>query len=268
MKKSIFILNLYLAIGIVTSYAQDNCDTLKWKTTETYYSKSLTNTIANCNKLDGAVINIDTLSAFYPGIEMVNISNDTFFTNTFFVIYSQVRIYADTGLITGFSGSVNCYFAFDRFPEDTLKGSMELMVNLNTMLNTVEGYGLTLENIDHLECIIGVVHTTRDGGYTDSIFYLGADTSIFYITKTPVNIQETEQSTISVFPNPAHTQFRVTNTEDASITLYNILGQEVKQIQGTAEQTTIYTDNLPAGIYVLKVEKEGTVFTKKVQVSD
>jgi len=74
------------------------------------------------------------------------------------------------------------------------------------------------------------------------------------------------ETEIKVFPNPAQSQFTVTNTENANIYLYNILGQEVKQVVGKEENTTIYTDNLPAGMYILKVLKENRIVTKKVQV--
>ena len=71
---------------------------------------------------------------------------------------------------------------------------------------------------------------------------------------------------IQVYPNPVQTQFMVTNTANATIYLYNILGQEIKQVVGKEENTTIHTENLPAGVYILKVVKEKGVVTKKVQI--
>ena len=81
------------------------------------------------------------------------------------------------------------------------------------------------------------------------------------------SIAEQNNSDICVYPNPAQSQFTVTNTENANLTLYNILGQKVKQVVGEGENTVIYTEDLPKGIYLLKVEKEGAVLTKKVQIS-
>ena len=269
MKIQIFLISLCLTC-VFALPAQDKCDTLKWKTIETYYRKdaNFTGNITTNSKLDGAVINIDTLSIFYPGIEAVNISNDTFFENTTYAYYLQILIYADTGLITGFEGTYAYFFSSDRLPGGMLREGVGIIVNLNTIVNAVKGKGLSIEDINHLECFIGVGLTTRDWLYSDSVFYLGADTSIFYITKTPVSIHEAEQSSISVYPNPAYSQFTVTNTENANITLYNILGQEVRQVAAEGENTIIYTGNLPQGIYILKVEKEGAVLTKKVQISD
>ena len=270
MKKHILIISLCISIGIFTSYAQD-CDTLKWKTIETYYCKdaNFTGDITTNSKLEGATINIDTLSTFYPCIEMVNISNDTFFENTAFVIYLQIRMYADTGLFAFSDAQTAHLFANDHFPEDTLKRCIKITIKLDALLNSVEGMGLAMEDIDHWECIIGLSLTTREGLYSDSVFFASADTSIFYITRTPPpSIQETTPTEISVFPNPAQSHFTVTNTENANLTLYNILGQQVKQVIGEGESTIIYTEDLPQGIYLLKVEKEGAVLTKKIQISN
>ena len=80
------------------------------------------------------------------------------------------------------------------------------------------------------------------------------------IKETSVNID------IKVFPNPAQTQFTITNTENANITLYTILGQKIKQVVGKDENTIIQTGNLPVGMYILKIEKENNVLTKKIQI--
>jgi hypothetical protein len=88
----------------------------------------------------------------------------------------------------------------------------------------------------------------------------------YYIYNSPSSIQEYNLNSISIFPNPAQSQFTVTNTENATISLYNILGQKIKQVTGTEENTIIQTSDLPAGIYVLKVEKGNAVITKKVQI--
>ena len=88
----------------------------------------------------------------------------------------------------------------------------------------------------------------------------------YYIYNSPSSIKEHNRQAISIFPNPAQSQFTVTNTEDAAIYLYNILGQEMKQVKATAEQSIIYTDNLPAGMYVLKVVKDNISSTHKIQI--
>ena len=265
MKKSIFILSLYFAIGTFTSYAQD---TLKLKTITTYYGEVNGGYFDRIGNLNGSTINMDSISVFYPEVSVVNISNDTFSSGVGYEVIMDFFIYADTGLLLYDRNiSQRAPLFIDFFPNDTASFFF-MSFKFSDIMSYNESIGIYLEQMSYWKLITGISYTSKDGTFTDSVFYAGADTSIFYVTKTPVSIREVEQFSISVFPNPVRSQFTVTNTEDANITLYNILGQEVKRTQGTTEQTTIYTDNLPAGIYVLKVEKEGAVFTKKVQISD
>jgi hypothetical protein len=125
------------------------------------------------------------------------------------------------------------------------------------------------EEISYWQMIIGVYYTVKDGRYSDSVLYAGADTSIFYVVKTPVGIVGTERtpSLPQIFPNPACSQFTVTNTENASLYLYNVVGQAVLQTYSTEENTVINVNTLPQGLYVLKVVKNGEVSTHKVVVS-
>ena len=88
----------------------------------------------------------------------------------------------------------------------------------------------------------------------------------YYFYKSTSKISQYNKNTIAVFPNPAHTQFTVTNAENATITMYNLVGQKVKQVVGKTENTIIHTTDLPAGMYILKVENGNGVVTKKVQV--
>jgi len=73
-----------------------------------------------------------------------------------------------------------------------------------------------------------------------------------------LSIQEIIQNSgIKIFPNPAQSQFTVTNTENASLYLYNILGQEVLRTDSKEENIVINVNSLPQGVYVLKVVKNG-----------
>ena len=272
MKKVIIIFSLCLA-SIFTISAQDRCDTLKWKVSKSIYVKPNPSQTAfqNFGKLQGAVINLDTLSAFTPGFSLINISNDTFFIGEEFHVMSFCYAYTDTGRYDQYYGIPAGYFFGTQVnPNDTfpiwLRGGS---FNFSDIINTFLGQGLNFEQITHWEIRNMLLKTSKDGQYSDSVIYLGADTAIFYLVKTPPtppSILETTQAEISVFPNPAQSHFTVTNTENANLTLYNILGQKVKQVVGEGENTVIYTEDLPQGIYMLKVEKGDAVLAKKVQI--
>jgi len=269
MKRITLIASLFFA-GIVISQAQTKCDTLKWKTIQTFYGKWNGVSFYDMGHLGGAVINIDTLSVFYPSIDVVNISKDTFYGNTRFLTYTEVNIFTDTGVVSTARGNIGMPFVWDRFPNDTVRPVVLIGFDLPDIINQVKtGTGIDFEQISYWQLIIGINYTDKDGYYLDSVFYAGADTSTFYVVRTPVNIVETDYiaSPRQIFPNPARSQFTVTNTQNASLHLYNMVGQEVLHTQSTDENTIINVSTLPQGLYVLKVVKDGAVKMYKVVVS-
>ena len=270
MKKHIFIFSFCLA-SVFTLSAQDRCDTLKWKVTNTEYNKINPPSVQFFGNLHGAVINLDTLYSFTPFLYYTNISRDTFLQFTELSVLSNCAAYTDTGRFDfdfSFSLTFRIYDQINPGGESNVGFGEEF--NFSNMISTLKMYGLSFEEITHWEMINMIIGTSIDGLYSDSVVSLGADTSIFYITRTPPtppSIQETTQTEFFVFPNPAQSQFTVTNTENAKLSLYNILGQQVKQVIGEGENTIIYTEDLPQGIYILKIEKGDAVLTKKVQIS-
>jgi len=146
--------------------------------------------------------------------------------------------------------------------------SQDGQLNFSYMLSILE---------DTLPKYIYGCQATSDGGvlvYWESRNFLEKYSSYGFILKYHPQRNDLIVKTfplkteIKVFPNPAHLQFTVTNTGNANIYLYNILGQEVKQVAGKEENTTIYTDNLPAGMYILKVLKGSILSTHKIQITE
>jgi len=98
-------------------------------------------------------------------------------------------------------------------------------------------------------------------GYTEAGSYL----LLYHPTKN-LSVQETVVAKREIYPNPVQSQFTVTNTENADIQLFNILGQKVFQTFGTQENTVVNTASLPQGLYVLKVVKDNVSTVHKVQI--
>ena len=47
------------------------------------------------------------------------------------------------------------------------------------------------------------------------------------------------------------------NSEPATITLFNALGQEVRKVHATTQETVIPVSDLNAGVYLIRVEQKG-----------
>ena len=73
---------------------------------------------------------------------------------------------------------------------------------------------------------------------------------------------------ITIFPNPATSYFTVTNAQDAQIILYNVLGQIICKQYSPEEQIVIPTENIPQGVYFLRIEKGNKPITRKIQIGN
>ena len=109
----------------------------------------------------------------------------------------------------------------------------------------------------------GTITIFPDGTMISNIAYRGF--VLHYRPNKDVDIREhTANTERKIFPNPAQTHFTVTNTANATLHLYNTMGQEVFSTYGKEENTIINVNTLPQGVYVLKVTKDGVLSTHKV----
>ena len=81
----------------------------------------------------------------------------------------------------------------------------------------------------------------------------------------PESIQDnTEESGLQVYPNPARGRVVTEGIEVAEVQVYNAQGQMVKKVRGTNE---IDLSGLVDGVYMLRIrDKEGRIFLEKVMV--
>ena len=270
-KNKIAMKNIALFVAFLCLILSTNAqDTLKLKTIKTYYGDTDGTVYHRIGELDGAVLDANTLSAFCPESVVLNISNDTFASNVNYESISIVFLYADTGLCLrdtfglGYPVSIGKYL----LPNDTMIfASIFIFDNL---INYLRNKGIELKQINYWKMMTGIVYTSKDGTYSDSVFYAGADTVIFRIVKVLADKVETHynEALQTIFPNPARSQFTITHTENASLQLYNMVGQEVLHTQSTEENTIINVSTLPQGLYMLKVVKDGAVRMYKIVVND
>ena len=209
---------------------------------------------------------------------------DTVYGNDFFQIASQYiweQIEAgstfafamdDNGDVYGWGNNLYGQLGFyskDLEPEPVLISGNLPILQISAakgMLSTYGIYGLHTLIIreDSTFCSAGANYIGQLG-----IGTVNNDKTKKFICEEPplsINSYNIDFEEISIFPNPARSQFTITNTENATIELFNILGQKIKQISSKEENTVIHTQNLPIGIYLLKVKKGDTVIAKKVQI--
>ena len=97
------------------------------------------------------------------------------------------------------------------------------------------------------------------------IFKYGLTTGITENKKT--------NNEISIFPNPFSSQAVLQTANifnDATLIVYNLYGQLVKQITNTSGQTITFSrDNLPIGLYFVHLIQDNQVIgTEKIIITD
>ena len=82
-----------------------------------------------------------------------------------------------------------------------------------------------------------------------------------------VGIEEVEESTVSIYPNPANNVINVNAASTISnVEVYTITGQKVGNFTANNTNTTISTANLTSGMYLMKIHTENGVINKKFSV--
>lgn len=89
------------------------------------------------------------------------------------------------------------------------------------------------------------------------------------VSNTPeVNITYQERSGITIYPNPANENLFIAGTfENAQMQLFTTEGRQVYQSVKVTKQALIDVSHLENGIYILKINSQKGIVTKKITVS-
>lgn len=118
--------------------------------------------------------------------------------------------------------------------------------------------------------------TLGHGGFHQTPAYIDSALNYYlpcYLSTTISESDNFQNHSVKLYPNPFFTQTTL-NTDiylkDASLLVYNSLGQQVKQINNIFGQTiTLFRDNLPGGLYFLRLTQNNKIFTtEKLIITD
>ena len=111
----------------------------------------------------------------------------------------------------------------------------------------------------------------RFSAYNRSGSNLYVDNIGIYTTTDPTGIEFTSVQALSVYPNPSQDRvnFNFMSGTDGHYSVYDLLGK--KQLQGNllagVKQQSISVENLPAGIYILRVQSDGLEAASRMVVT-
>jgi len=77
-------------------------------------------------------------------------------------------------------------------------------------------------------------------------------------------IHDLMEAGISLYPNPASNMLYISNAKDVKrVTIQNLSGQTVREVINSAERIEIGIENLPAGMYMIKLESNQKAYSGK-----
>jgi hypothetical protein len=79
-------------------------------------------------------------------------------------------------------------------------------------------------------------------------------------------ISTNQTAAVSIYPNPAKDFINIDNAENARIEIFNMLGMNVAKINKANVSETIDISALTAGTYFIRIENDGAVQTRKIEV--
>ena len=74
----------------------------------------------------------------------------------------------------------------------------------------------------------------------------------------------TEQKATALYPNPTTGRFTIELTEESNVGIYNMLGQQVMQINKVSGDQQIQLENAPKGMYFVQIQSGNKIEVKKL----
>lgn len=113
--------------------------------------------------------------------------------------------------------------------------------------------------------VLSTSTTSLDTTYTLSITAQGYKPFLQPCTNPLVTIPQVEAGTLSVSPNPASGVAEVRGTGLQSVSVLNMVGQQLQTVAASSDRCRLDLTSLPAGLYLLRIKTtEGTSVKKLV----
>ena len=94
----------------------------------------------------------------------------------------------------------------------------------------------------------------------------GSGFSVQFDSDGVLGLGDNSLATVNLYPNPTSAVLHISNVENATVEIYNILGQVMTIKTNISNQETIDVSGYAAGAYMAKISNAGITTTKKFVV--
>jgi hypothetical protein len=112
-----------------------------------------------------------------------------------------------------------------------------------------------------------VLHLEESGTYSLSAYLAddpSVETLVEYVVDFTYSVPEFSSSHLHVFPNPARDRLYIAGTENARVEIISLSGQVMMGMENYDEKQELVIDDLPTGIYLLRISSEGKSHVHKL----
>jgi hypothetical protein len=95
---------------------------------------------------------------------------------------------------------------------------------------------------------------------------IGSGFSIQFNSDGVLGLEDNNLEMVTLYPNPTSDVLTISNAENATIEIYNLLGQVMTIKTNSSNQETIDVSGYAAGAYMAKISSAGITSTKKFVV--
>ena len=97
-------------------------------------------------------------------------------------------------------------------------------------------------------------------------YYGNDDIALRFYAGEGLGVAQNIAENIQMFPNPTNGIVNFTNVENATIEIYNLMGQVVASMSNASENASIDLSGVANGNYVVRIVKDGAIATSKLNI--
>jgi hypothetical protein len=157
-------------------------------------------------------------------------------------------------------GSQDGFIRFYDQIEENINGDFQLFSSALDQINIGKNSAPTIANINNSDYFTLILGNKRGGvGYYESVPF------------SKIGFDEKESFTVNVYPNPTNSEINVLITENSGlktkVNIVDLSGRNIYENDFYNETVSINVNHFESGVYLMKIEVNNIITTKKIVIN-